>query len=123
MTRVRVIGRLFGLSCPGSSLRRVTWTADEEVSALWAEHLELAFPDALRWLDAPSGESVAALDCYIAGCISAYLQGRALDAEHRSAVNGLLSDLRGVIPRLRGAGAEYVVRLLRMAELIAAAPR
>ncbi|MBB6397990.1 hypothetical protein BKA00_004904 [Actinomadura coerulea] len=94
-----------------------------EVSALWAEHLELTFPDALRWLDAPSGESVAALDACVAGCISAYLRGGTLDSERRSALNGLLSDLRGVLPRLSGEGAEYVARLLRMAELVDAALR
>ncbi|MES9539111.1 MULTISPECIES: hypothetical protein [unclassified Actinomadura] len=66
---------------------------------------------------------MATLDAYVAGCISAYLLGGTLDTERRSALNGLLSDLRGVMPQLRGDGAEYVARLLRMAELIAASLR
>ncbi|MEU8796160.1 DUF4291 family protein [Spirillospora sp. NPDC048819] len=81
------------------------------------------FPDALRWLDAPSGESVATLDAYITGCISVYLEVGALDDARRSALGGWLDDLRGVMSHLHGEDAGYVTLLLRMAELIVGTTR
>jgi hypothetical protein len=97
----------------------MTWTPYDEVSILRAEHIGLAFPDDLRFLDAPSGGSVAALDASMAGCVMAYLDG-VLDPERRSILQECADDLRDVLPRLSGEGAGYAGRLVRMAALIEA---
>jgi hypothetical protein len=96
----------------------VTWTAGDEVSILWAEHSKLTFPDALRWLDAPSGESVAALDFYASGCIAEYQREGVLDLGRRRVLRDCADDLKGVLPSLRAEGGDYVIRLIRIAELI-----
>jgi hypothetical protein len=94
----------------------VTRAAADEVALLWAEHVASAFPDDLRWLDAPSGESVAALDVYMAGCITVYLSAGTLAPESLTALRDCAEQL-GRTPQL-SEGADYAGRLLRMALLI-----
>ncbi|GAA2456639.1 hypothetical protein GCM10010191_90080 [Actinomadura vinacea] len=96
----------------------MTWTAADEVAILWAEHSGLTFPDGMGGLDAPSGESLAALDTYMAGCIQAYLVSGTLDARRHRILRSCAEQLGGVRPQLSGKDSDYVSRLLKMAELI-----
>jgi hypothetical protein len=94
-------------------------TTHTRVATLWAAHRQETFPEGLRWIDAPSGESVATLDHYIAGGVSTYLavQG-ALDAQQRRTLTDCAAELAAVLPALTGHDAEYVARLVHLADLI-----
>ena len=96
----------------------MNWTVLDEVSVLWAEHLGSPFPDDLYWVD--DGDRCLPLtDALMAGCIASYVSGRGvLDLERRRDLQSLARDLAEILPRLRGESAEYVARLVRMAELI-----
>jgi hypothetical protein len=72
----------------------------------------------LRWLDGPSGESVAALDAYVAGCVTTFLRAGPLDARQRAIADGWGVELRRVQVQVSGDEAEYVARLVRMVELL-----
>ncbi|GAA2114915.1 hypothetical protein GCM10009780_72550 [Actinomadura alba] len=64
------------------------------------------------------GEPVALLDASLAGCISGYVDGR-LNGHDLVVVDKCARDLRDLLPKLRaGEGHEYVVRLVRIADLI-----
>jgi hypothetical protein len=77
------------------------------------------FPDGLRWVDAPSGESVPVLDFYAAGCVIAYLAGQgALDPQRHLILTECATDLNAVLPTLTGHDATYVARLIHIAGLI-----
>ncbi|MEW2358148.1 hypothetical protein [Spirillospora sp. NPDC029432] len=98
----------------------MTRTTPDELTTLWAGHSALPFPDGLRGLDAPTGESVAALDAYMAGCITAYLSTGTLDTQRYRTLRACAEQLGGVLPQLGGEDADYVSRLLQVAERIAA---
>ncbi|MBT1185234.1 hypothetical protein HET69_14765 [Streptomyces sp. CJ_13] len=89
------------------------------VTTLWAAHRGEPFPDGLRWIDAPSGDPVPALDFYAAGCVNAYLAGQGvLDPQRHLILTECATDLEAILPALTGRDATYVARLIRMAELI-----
>ncbi|MFI6317219.1 S1 RNA-binding domain-containing protein [Nonomuraea sp. NPDC050556] len=94
------------------------------VTALWADHVHEPFPDDLRWINVPSGESVPALDSYIAGCIITYIarQGT-LDPQRQQILTGCAEDLAALVPSLEGTAAAYVGRLIKMADLARAETR
>ncbi|MFB4307325.1 hypothetical protein [Actinomadura sp. GTD37] len=76
------------------------------------------FPDGLRWIDAPSGESVPALDSYVAGCVTTYLSGQGrLDSRRRQILNDCAAELAAVLPLVPESAAPYVARLIQIAEL------
>jgi predicted RNA-binding protein with RPS1 domain len=91
------------------------------VTALWADHMHEPFPDNLRWIDAPSGESVPALDSYIAGCVTTYIarQGT-LDPQRQQILTDCAEDLAALVPSLEGTAATYVARLIEIADLASA---
>ncbi|MGW2312490.1 hypothetical protein [Actinomadura luteofluorescens] len=90
----------------------------DEVTALWAEHLSASWPEELYRADDSDGD-VVEIDGAMAGCISAYVQGRGvLDVKRARILQACACDLQKVLPRLRGDEAHYVRRLIRMAELI-----
>ncbi|MET7529898.1 hypothetical protein [Streptomyces goshikiensis] len=93
------------------------------VTTLWAAHGGEPFPDGLRWVDAPSGDPVPALDFYAAGCVNAYLAGQGvLDPRRHLILTECATDLEAILPALTGRDATYVARLIRMAELITQPP-
>jgi hypothetical protein len=62
---------------------------------------------------------MAEIDGAMAGCVSNYVESRgAVDEERSRILQECARDLRRILPRLRGEGAVYVRRLIRMAELI-----
>jgi hypothetical protein len=90
----------------------------DEVAVLWAEHLGAPWPDDLYWVDDRDGD-VVETDSGMAGCVLGYVKSRgAVDAERSRLLQDGARDLRRILPRLRGEGAAYVLRLIRMAELI-----
>ena len=95
-----------------------------EVSALWTDHLATPFPDGLRWVDAPSGESAPALDAYLADCIQTFIINHGtLDAERRQVLIGCAADLASLLSALSDDEAVCVARMLRAAELISSQPQ
>lgn len=101
-----------------SSLGRVNKVIFDEVAVLWAEHLGAPWPDDLYWVDDRDGD-VAEIDGAMAGSVSGYVKSRgAVDQERSRILQECARDLRRILPRLRGEGAVYVRRLIRMAELI-----
>jgi len=89
------------------------------VMSLWADHMNQPFPDELRWIDAPSGESVPALDAYLAGCVTAYIAGQGtLDPQRRQILTDCAGDLAAVLPSLERQPAAYVARLIEIVNLI-----
>lgn len=90
----------------------------DEVTVLWAEHLGAPWPDNLYREDDRDGD-LAEIDGAMAGCISGYVKSRgALDEERFRNLQDGARDLRRTLPRLRGADAACVRRLIQMAELI-----
>ncbi|MEU4828432.1 hypothetical protein AB0H37_41820 [Actinomadura sp. NPDC023710] len=90
----------------------------DTVQALWAHHMNEPFPEGLRWIDAPSGESVSALDAYIAGCVTTYLSGQGrLDSRRRQILNDCAAELTAVLPLVLKVTRPYVARLIQIAEL------
>ncbi|GAA1580637.1 hypothetical protein GCM10009678_74170 [Actinomadura kijaniata] len=93
------------------------------MSATRADHLATPFPDGLRWVDAPSGESAPALDAYLAGCIQTFITNHGtLDAERRQVLIDCAAELASLLGDLSGDEAVYVARMLRTADLISAQP-
>ncbi|TMR93159.1 hypothetical protein [Nonomuraea basaltis] len=93
----------------------------DTVKARWADHMSEPFPDGLRWIDAPSGESVPALDSYIAGCVTTYLSGQGpLDPQRRQILCDCAAELAAVLPSLPESDAPYVTRLIQIADLVTA---
>lgn len=91
----------------------------DTVTALWADHMSEPFLDGLRWIDAPSGESVPALDSYIAGCVTTYLSGRGtLDPQRRQILSDCAAELSAVLPALPEHDTQYVTRLIQIANLV-----
>jgi hypothetical protein len=88
------------------------------VQALWADHINEPFPDGLRWIDAPGGESVPVLDSYVAGCVTAYMSGQGrLDSRRRQTLKDCAAELTAVLPLVPASDAPYVARLIQIAEL------
>jgi len=82
-------------------------------------HLAAPSPDGLRWADAPSGESVPALDAYLAGCIQAFITNHGtLDPERLQVLTECATDLAGLLGSLSEEEAVYVSRLLQATDLI-----
>ena len=89
-----------------------------EVAVLWAEHLGEPWPYDLYRVDDRDGD-VVQIDGDMAGCISVYVASRGeLDNERSRHLQDGARDLRRILPRVRGKGAIYVRRMIRMAELI-----
>ncbi|QKG27180.1 hypothetical protein [Actinomadura verrucosospora] len=95
--------------------------SNDTVAALWAAHRAAPFPGRLRRIEGPSGESVPALDAYLAGCIHTFLANDgALDPERRRILTDCAADLAALLGSLTEQDAVYVSRLLRAADLISA---
>lgn len=93
------------------------------VSALWAAHRAAPFPARLRRVEGPGGESVPALDAYLAGCIHTFLANDGtLDPGRRRILTGCAADLAALLGSLTAQEAAYVSQLLRAADLISARP-
>nr|BFE37750.1 hypothetical protein GCM10010200_100010 [Actinomadura rugatobispora] len=108
---------------PPSQIDKRRAAAVAKVAALWTVHQAASFPDGLRRLEAPSGESVPALDAYLAGCISAYLAGQGtLDSQRLGILATCATDLRTLLDSLTGEDAVYVSRLIEAADLITEPP-
>ncbi|MEV0661592.1 hypothetical protein ACIBI3_05610 [Actinomadura luteofluorescens] len=106
------------LFLPPRSVSRMNEAVLDEVTALWTEHLGAPWPEELYRVDDSDGD-VVEIDGAMAGCISAYVQKRGmLDAKRSRILQACARDLQKVLPRLRGDGAQYVRRLIRMADLI-----
>ncbi|RKS79591.1 hypothetical protein BZB76_1066 [Actinomadura pelletieri DSM 43383] len=89
-----------------------------EVTVLWAEHLGAPWPEELYRVDDRDGD-VVEIDGAMAGCISTYVQDRGvLDAKRSRILQACARDLQKILPHLHGEGAQYIRRLIRMAELI-----
>ena len=103
---------------PCHSLGCVNKAIFDEVTVLWAEHRGAPWPDDLYRVDDRDGD-VAEIDGAMAGCILDYVKSRgAMDEERFRLLHDGARDLRRILPRLRGEGAVYVRRLIRMVELI-----
>ena len=90
----------------------------DTVQALWADHMNEPFPDGLRRINAPSGESVPALDSYIVGCVTTYLSGQGrLGSRRRQILKDCAAELAAVLPLVPESDAPYVVRLIQIVEL------
>jgi hypothetical protein len=95
----------------------------DTVTALWADHMNEPFPDGLRWIDAPSGESIPALDSFIAGCVTTYLSNQdALDPQRQQVLSDCAAELIAALPSVPEDDVPYVARLIQIAELVTGRP-
>ncbi|GAA2128673.1 hypothetical protein [Actinomadura napierensis] len=97
------------------------YTPDDAVSALWATHHAAPIPAGLRRIEGPSGESVPALNAYLAGCIHTFIANDGtLDPERQRILTGCAAELAALLGSRTEQEAVYVSWLVQAANLISA---
>ena len=84
-----------------------------EIEQAWSAHLQRPFPRELvgREID---GVCLTSCDTYLAGCVSHFVDGGALDPERADVVARVSADIRRVLPHLSGEASEYFSALLAL---------
>lgn len=90
----------------------------QEITRLWEQHLEAAFPDKLRSMEIDGGDAVT-LDSTVAGCVQTFIakQGK-LDLWRTSTLGLCYGELPRWIAETSGKELKYVKRLQEMARLV-----
>ena len=89
-----------------------------EIEMVWNEYLSVPFPEGDSDTDDVAEVDLHELDTYIAGCVSAFVDGGNLDTG-RTAVLGLCHrDALVAQSVLTGEARKYSARLERLAELV-----
>lgn len=94
-------------------------TAEDQLSRLWDEFLQMPFPRAF-YLREPDGECMVSLDTALAGCVSSAMNGP-LDASRSRVLHQKTAILGRVLPSIDDDeyAARYFTRLHEMAVLAA----